>query len=69
MIARRHIDFISGNVNSYARILNETVQLDEIRTYNDLTASISEYQREKEHLNEKAQVHLKYEHNCSHFLI
>ena len=59
MIARRRIDFISGNVNSYARILNGPVQLDKIRTYNDLTASLSEYQREKEHLNQKARVHKK----------
>ena len=44
-IARRRIDFISGNVNSYARILNGPVQLDKIRTYNNLTASLSEYQR------------------------
>ena len=58
-IARRRIDFISGNVNSYARILNGPVQLDKIRTYNDLTASLSEYQREKGHLNEKARVHKK----------
>ena len=58
-IARKHIDFISGNVNSYARILNGTVQLDKIRTYNDLTASLSEYQWEKKHLNEKARVHKK----------
>ena len=59
MIARRRIDFISGNVNSYARILNGPVQLDKIRTYNDLTASLSEYHREKEHLNDKAWFHKK----------
>ena len=44
-------------MNSYARILNGPVQIDKIRTYNYLTASPSEYQREKEHLNEKAWVH------------
>ena len=37
-IARRRIDSISGNVNSYARILNVPVYPDKIRTYNDLTA-------------------------------
>ena len=58
-ISRRRIDFVSGNVNSYACILNGPAQLDKIRTYNDLTASLSEYQREKEHLNEKARVHKK----------
>ena len=46
-------------MNSYASILNGLVQLDKIRTYNDLIASLLEYQREKEHLNEKDQVHKK----------
>ena len=58
-IVRKLIDFISGNVNSYARILNGPVQINKIRTYNDFTASLSEYQREKENLNEKARVHEK----------
>ncbi len=32
-----------GNVNSYAWILNGPSQLDSIKTYNDLAASLSEY--------------------------
>ncbi len=35
-----------GNVNSYARILNGPSQLDSIKTYNDLAASLSEYNNE-----------------------
>ena len=46
-------------MNSYARILNGPVQIDKICTYNDLTASLSEYQREKGHMNEKSRVHKK----------
>jgi hypothetical protein len=40
-IARRRIEFISGNVNSYARILNGPHQLERIKTFNDLSASIA----------------------------
>ena len=40
-VARRRIEFISGNINSYARILNGPQQLAQIKTYNDLAASIS----------------------------
>jgi hypothetical protein len=37
---------MTGNVNSYARILNGPSQLDSIKTYNDLAASLSEYNNE-----------------------
>ncbi len=42
-IAKRRIDFMTGNVNSYARILNGPAQLDSISTYNNLAASLSKY--------------------------
>jgi hypothetical protein len=45
-IAKRRIDFMTGNVNSYARILNGPAQLDSISTYNDLAASLSDYHNE-----------------------
>jgi hypothetical protein len=45
-IAKRRIDIMMGNVNSYARILNGPSQLDSIKTYNDLAASLSEYNNE-----------------------
>jgi hypothetical protein len=45
-IAKRRIDFMSGNVNSYARILNGPAQLANIKTYNDLAASLVEYNNE-----------------------
>jgi hypothetical protein len=45
-IAKRRIDIMTGNVNSYAQILNGPSQLDSIKTYNDLAASLSEYNNE-----------------------
>jgi hypothetical protein len=45
-IVKRHIDIMMGNVSSYARILNGPSQLDSIKTYNDLAASLSEYNNE-----------------------
>jgi hypothetical protein len=38
-IAKRRIDIMTGNVTSYAQILNGPSQLDRIKTYNDLAAS------------------------------
>ncbi len=37
---------MTENVNSYARILNGPSQLDSIKTYNDLAASLSQYNNE-----------------------
>ena len=45
-IARRRIDFMTGNINSYARILNGPSQLASIKTYNDLASSMTEYNNE-----------------------
>jgi hypothetical protein len=45
-IAKRRIDFMTGNVNSYARILNGPAQMDSISTYNNLAASLSDYHNE-----------------------
>ena len=54
VIAKRRIEFISGNVNSYARILNGPQQLQRIKTFNDLSASIAALEREKDELEAKA---------------
>ena len=48
MIAKRRVDFVTGNINSYARILNGPAQLEKIKTYNQLAASIAELQRDRE---------------------
>jgi hypothetical protein len=45
-IAKCRINFMTGNVNSYAGILNGLAQLDSISTYNNLAASLSEYHSE-----------------------
>ena len=45
-IAKRRINFMTGNVNSYVRILNEPAQLDSISTYNNLAASLHDYHNE-----------------------
>ena len=52
--AKRRIEFIEGNVNSYARILNGPQQLARIKTFNDLAASISVLQREKDTADQKS---------------
>ena len=54
VIAKRRIEFISGNVNSYARILSGPQQLERIKTFNDLSASIAVLQREKQAEAEKS---------------
>jgi len=40
-LAKRRIEFVNGNVNSYARVLNGQAQMDAIKTYNDLAASLA----------------------------
>jgi len=45
-IAKHRIDFMTGNINSYARILNGPAQLDSISTYNNRAASLSDYHNE-----------------------
>ena len=47
-IAKRRIDIVSGNINSYARILNGPGQLDKIKTYNELAAAMASLQKEKD---------------------
>ncbi|KAL9190571.1 hypothetical protein ACHAXT_000277 [Thalassiosira profunda] len=54
VIAKRRVDMVAGNVQSYARILNGPAQLSKIRTYNDLAASMAEYKRERAQREEKA---------------
>jgi hypothetical protein len=44
--ATRRIDFMIGNVNCYARILNGPSQLASIKTYSDLASSLTEYNNE-----------------------
>ena len=55
VVARHRIDFVSGNINSYARILNGPSQLDQITSYNQLAASISKLQQEREEHRRKNQ--------------
>lgn len=54
VIAKRRVDMVSGNINSYARILNGPQQLDKICTYNDLAASMTTYKNEKAQRDEIA---------------
>lgn len=51
-VARRRVDFVTGNVNSYARILNGPAQLEKIKSYNQLAASMAELQRERQQKDE-----------------
>jgi hypothetical protein len=52
VIAKRRIDIVSGNVNSYARVLNGAAQLDKIKTYNQLAASIAIIRKERDEKKE-----------------
>ena len=54
VIAKRRVDVVAGNVQSYARILNGPAQLQKIKTFNQLAASMAEYKREKTDKEEKA---------------
>jgi hypothetical protein len=47
VISKHRVDFVSGNINSYARLLNGPQQLDKIQTYNDLAATMAELKRDK----------------------
>ena len=49
-VATRRIDMIDGNVDSNARILNGPHQLKRIKAYNDLAASVTLLQKEKDEL-------------------
>ncbi len=55
-VAKRRIDMIEGNVNSYARILNGPQQLEQINVYNDLAASIAVLQKEKDELEARGKL-------------
>ena len=61
VIAKCHIDIVTGNINSYAQILNGPQQLEKIRTFNELAATISVLKQEKEKLNEEQGVRRKRE--------
>lgn len=52
-LAKRRIEFVHGNVNSYARVLNGQAQMDAIKTYNDLAASLATYNAEKHQRDEE----------------
>lgn len=53
-IAKRRVEMISGNINSYARILNGPSQLKDIQTYNQLAASMAVVRRERDKKNDAA---------------
>ena len=66
VIAKRRVEFVFGNGNRFARILNEPAQLKKIKTYNQLSVSITQLQRERDvqKLASKAQkkkIHLEKE--------
>ena len=58
-VARRRVDFVTGNVNSYARILNGPAQLEKIKSYNQLAASMAELQRERQQKDETSKAQKK----------
>jgi len=50
---------VAGNVTSYARVLNGPQQLDKIRTYNDLAATMAVLKKEKEQMREETNARKK----------
>jgi hypothetical protein len=58
-VAKRRIDMIEGNVNSYARILNGPQQLEHIKAYNNLAALITVLQKEKDELEVQGKEEMK----------
>ena len=61
VIAKHWIDIITGNVNSYARVLNGPHQLDKIQTYNELAATMAVLKKEKEQQQEEQCEEMKHE--------
>ena len=61
VIARRRVDFVAGNINSYARILNGPAQLEKIRDFNQMAASVSVLRRERIDKAEKTRERKKKE--------
>ena len=53
VIAKRRIDIVTGNINSYARVLNGPHQLDKIQTYNELAATMAVLKQEREQQQEQ----------------
>ena len=49
-IAKRRIDMIDGNVNSYSKVLNSPKRLRLIKEHNDLIAAVAEVSAEVEEL-------------------
>ena len=47
-MAKRRMDAVTGNINSYARVLNGPDQMNKIQEYNELAATMSVLQRERE---------------------
>ena len=58
-IAKRRVDFVSGNVNSYARLLNGAEQIKDIQDANSLAVSMSVFTREKARFEEEKRVEKK----------
>ena len=47
-ISTRRMDIMQNNVRSYARVLNDPAQLNKIKDFNELSASLAAYSREVE---------------------
>jgi hypothetical protein len=52
--AKRKQDFISGNINSYSRIMNDKASMELINDYNGLAASLAMMNAEKDKKKTKA---------------
>ena len=61
VIAKRRIDMASGNISSYARVLNGPHQLEKIQTFNELAATMTTLKKERDQAREEASARKKQE--------
>ena len=54
VLAKRRIDMASGNISSYARVLNGPHQLEKIQTFNELAATMTTLKKERDQAREEA---------------
>ena len=61
VLAKRRIDMASGNISSYARVLNGPHQLEKIQTFNELAVTMTTLKKEREQAREEASARKKQE--------
>jgi hypothetical protein len=58
-IAKRRLDMIDGNIESYSRLLNDPKRLKSLKEYNELTAAVASVSASADAEKEKRQLNAK----------